>query len=206
MFDHFFDMMKFDHRFFSSFISLVSKVACPSSLIDFRLIFLLGWIHKLITCVLVARLRGVIGKLVQDSQSAFIKGRNIFYGWTVASEVLDEMRRTGDEMVFKIDFEKAYDCVNWDFLLFALSKMGFEVRWIRWIKRCFSCDWVSLLVNGSAGSEFLMQQGLRWGCPLSLLLFILVTETLPILVNQFENNQWLKGVRIGGLRDRTTVF
>lgn len=64
----------------------------------------------------MARLRGVVGKFLRDSKSVFIKERNIFEVLTVALEVLDDMRRMGDGMVFKIYFTKAYDCVDCDLL------------------------------------------------------------------------------------------
>lgn len=60
----------------------------------------------------MAMLKEVIGKLVWDTQSAFIKGMSIFEGWTVASEVLDEMKHNREGIVFKIDFEKAYDSID----------------------------------------------------------------------------------------------
>lgn len=78
MFNNFFETTEFEHRFSSSFILLISKVSFPSNLNDFRLISLLKWVHKLVTRVLVDRLRRVMRKLVRDSQSTFIKGRSIF--------------------------------------------------------------------------------------------------------------------------------
>lgn len=77
---------------------------------------------------MVARLKGVIRKLVRYTQSTIIKGMNIFEGWTLASEVLDKMKNLGNDMVFKIDFEKSSDNVDWDFLWFVMSKMGFGDR------------------------------------------------------------------------------
>lgn len=84
MFNHFFDTTEFEHYFSSSFISLILKVGNSTSFNCFRPILLLGWVHKLITRVLAARLRGV-----NYSHSTFIRGKNIFEGWTVASEMLD---------------------------------------------------------------------------------------------------------------------
>lgn len=78
LFDHFFEMADFDHRFSCSFISRICKTSCPASLNDFNLISLLGWVHKLVSRVLATRLKRVIRKLVRESQSAFVKGRNIF--------------------------------------------------------------------------------------------------------------------------------
>lgn len=91
---------------------MIPKVGCRFNLNNFRPISLLGWIHKLVMGVLVARLRGVVGKLVRDMQSTFIREKNIFEGWTVALEFMDDLRCSGDGMLFKIYLEKAYDYVD----------------------------------------------------------------------------------------------
>lgn len=65
------------------------------------------------------------------------------------------MSRSRDGCVFKINFEKSYDCVNWDFVDFVLVKMGFGSIWIGWIQRCVRYARVSVLVNGSAGEDFI---------------------------------------------------
>lgn len=96
MFNHFFQMAEFYQRFSSPFIFVIPKGGSPSSLNDFRLISLLSWVYKLVTRVLAAILKGVIDKLVWDTQSAFMIGRNIFKGWTMASDMLDEMKRIGE--------------------------------------------------------------------------------------------------------------
>lgn len=80
-------------------------------------------------------------------------------------------------VLFKIDFEKAYDYVDLDFLEFVLSRMSFGERWIGWMKRCVMCARVLGLVNGYAGKEFKMERSLRQSCPLSHLLFNLVAES-----------------------------
>lgn len=68
------------------------------------------------------------------------------------------------------------------------------------------CTWVSVLVYRSAGREFSMERCLSRGCPLSPLLFNLVVEVMPTLVYQFEDNQWLKGMCIWGVRERNIVL
>lgn len=80
LFNQFFQMAKFDHRFSCSFILLISKVGSLTNLNDFRLISLLGWVHKLVTRTLAIRLQGIMGKLVQDMHIAFLKGKSIFEG------------------------------------------------------------------------------------------------------------------------------
>lgn len=100
LFNRFFEMAEFDYRLSSSFISPISKVASPTGLNDFRSISLLGWVHKLVTRVLARRLRRVMGKLVRDTRTTFIKGRSFFEDWTLASEVLDAMKKVGGRCCF----------------------------------------------------------------------------------------------------------
>lgn len=181
LFNHFFESAEFEHKFFSSFMSLIPKVSCSLSLNDFRLISLLGWVHKLVTWVLVARLRRVMGKLVRDSQTVFIRGISIFEGWTVALKVPNGMKRYGEGLAFKIDIEKVYDCMDWCFLWFILVKIGFGEKCINSMNRCVSCVRVLVLVNGSASDKFMMERGLRKACSLSPLLFNLVAESLSLV-------------------------
>lgn len=57
-------------------------------------------------------------------------------------------------LVFKVDYEKVYDSVNWNFLFYMLRRLGFYAKWIGWIKGCIQSASVSVLVNGSPTDEF----------------------------------------------------
>ena len=76
----------------------------------------------------------------------------------------------------RVDIEKAYDHVNWNFLLLVLQKMGFGEKWIGWIKWCMSTAKFSILVNGIPIGIFQSTRGLRQGGPLSPYLFVIVIE------------------------------
>jgi len=64
-------------------------------------------------------------------------------------------------LVFKVDYEKVYDLLCWDFLLYMMKRMGFYDKWVRWIAGCLKSSIVSVLVNGSPVDEFLPQRGLK---------------------------------------------
>lgn len=74
-------------------------------------------------------------KIIGQNQSAFIKGRYIMDGVVILNEVVEEaMRNKARRMILKVDFEKAYDSVEWDYLFRMLHILKFPTRWIKWIK------------------------------------------------------------------------
>jgi len=84
---------------------------------DFRPILLVGSLYKILAKLLANRLRQVIGSVVSEVQYDFVKNRQILDGILIANKVVDEARKSKKElMLFKVDFEKAYDSVNWGYL------------------------------------------------------------------------------------------
>jgi hypothetical protein len=91
----------------STFIVLIPKVDNPQRLIDFRPISLVGSMYKILAKLLANRLRLVLGSVISETQSAFIKNRQILDGILIANEVVDEASKLKKElMMFKVDFEK----------------------------------------------------------------------------------------------------
>ncbi|GMI94762.1 hypothetical protein HRI_003145500 [Hibiscus trionum] len=100
-------------------------------------------------------------------------------------------------IIFKADFRKAYDLVDWGFLMLVLKKLGFGEKWRQWIMYCISSANISILVNGSPTPFFSIRRGLRQGCPLSPLLFNLVVETLSALIKSTMSKGFFEAVQIG---------
>jgi len=93
--------------------------------------------YKVLAKVLVIRLRGVVNSVVSDSQSAFVREKQILDGILVANEAVDEAYRLKKEMLLcKVDFEKAYDSVDLDYLDSVMIKMNFPTLWRKWISVC----------------------------------------------------------------------
>ncbi|MCI04470.1 RNA-directed DNA polymerase (Reverse transcriptase), partial [Trifolium medium] len=106
-------------------------------------------------------------------------------GVLIANELVEEAKRRGKETIlFKVDFEKAYDSVNWNYLDEMMMCMGFCDQWRRWIAECLNSASVSVLVNGSPTKEFRIGRGLRQGDPLSPFLFLIAAEGLGMLMNK----------------------
>ncbi|XP_068466211.1 uncharacterized protein [Phaseolus vulgaris] len=168
----------------ASFIALVPKVRNPVSLDYFRPISLVGAMYKIISKVLAERIKKVLPTIIDDCQSAFLKNRGILDNVLMANEVVEDIRRRGQSgLCLKVDFEKAYDSVRWEFLYDMMGKMGFHRKWIRWIQGCLESASISVLVNGSPTYEFKPERGLRQGDPLASFLFLIVAEGLSGLVS-----------------------
>lgn len=100
-------------------------------------------------------------------------------------------------VVLKLDFEKTFDTVNWDFLFQTLKLMNFGSKWIKWIHSVFNTIRISILVNGSLTSQFSPSRGLRQGDPFSPLLFNIVGQVLHHLLNTTKIQGKFKGLIIG---------
>ena len=118
-----------------TFIAFVPKKSESTKISDFRPISLVTSLYKIIVKVSPGRLRRVLNETIYLSQRAFVEGRQILDVVLITNEMVDEKRRSGEEgVVLKIDFEKAYDHVDWGFLDHVLERKGFSTKWRSWMR------------------------------------------------------------------------
>ncbi|KAI3741088.1 hypothetical protein L1987_58755 [Smallanthus sonchifolius] len=181
----------------SSFIAMIPKVKDPIGLKDYRPISLVGIINKVISKILANRLKRVLDSIISPSQSAFISGRYILDGPLVINEIQNWIKRVNKKVfMLKIDFEKAYDNINWNFVLDILAQMGFSNKWCLWIKGVISSARASVLVNGAPIFEFKCHKGMRQGDPISPFLFVIVIEALSCMIRKACSLGIVKGVSL----------
>ena len=171
----------------------------PTSLADFRPISLIGCIYKIISKALSNRFKKVIGSVIDEVQSAYVEGRNILDGPLIVNEVCSWAKKLKKKiLLFKVDFDKAFDSVNWGYLDSVLLQMGFGNKWRSWIHACLSSARASVVVNGCPTDEFNMSKGVRQGDPLSPFLFIVAMEGLNVALKTAKDKGLFKGVTIPG--------
>lgn len=133
-----------DNNLGEIFIILISKVDVPESFAQFRLISLCHISYKAITKVLFNTMQMVLSYLVSTSHSSFIPRRQLHDNVVILREMAHSMynrRLSPGWMVMKIDLQKAYDRVQWDFLLDCLRLICFLLALRERIKTCLqSCS------------------------------------------------------------------
>ena len=178
----------------TTLVTLIPKCNNPESLANFRPISLCNSVYKVISKVLVTRIRPLLNKLMSPVQSAFIPGRRGVDNVIIAQELLytmDRMKGREGYIAVKVDLEKAYDRLEWSFVYNVLQAFHFLVNIINLIMSCISNTSLSVLVNGSTLESIKPSRGIRRGDPISPYLFILCMEYLGFLIEKkCSNGSW----------------
>ena len=199
------------------YIILLPKIPGVKLIGDFRPIALSNSIYLIIAKALDNHLQKVLDGLISPLHSAFIPGRQMIDNIVAAEEIVAAWRRSGTlGFLWKVDFAKAYDSIDWRYLWNVLRRRGFPEKWVRWMKLCVTTSSCSVLVNGRPkGGWFQPQHGIRQGCPLAPLLFILAVDTLALCTTRLCSRDHLSGFQTtsipGGIpllqyADDTTFF
>ena len=108
-----------------TWVTLVPKKSIATEVRDYRPISMVGSVYKVIAKIMSRRLREVLPKLVGETQSAFVKDRQILDGALIANETVNWLRKKKkSSILLKLDFEKAYDTIDWVSMDMVLKEMG----------------------------------------------------------------------------------
>jgi hypothetical protein len=183
------------YRLNFAMLTLIPKVEEAKEMNNFRPISLINCSFKIFSKVLTNRLEKVTQRLISENRSAFIHGRYILESVVIAHELVHHGHKNGDPgVIIKLDYEKAYDRVSWNFLFEVLESRGFDRKWIEWMKYLVKGGSVGVNLNGEESSYFKPGKGLRQGDPISPLLFNIVGDVLTRMLMKAERGGLIEGL------------
>ncbi|GAB9476050.1 putative Pollike protein [Globisporangium polare] len=195
------DIMAPDQR--RSLACLLFKKGDRSNPGNYRPISLIPVDVKIFARALTNRLRPMMNPLIHRDQSGFVKGRHIQHPLLTLYDLRERVTQLGREAyATMIDFEKAYDRVNWDYLWAVLRHFNFGENFVRWVKLLYTSTEVCLNVNGNILDAIQPTRGVKQGDPLSPLLFILALEPLCCAIRANAT----AGLHLPGLPTATGMY
>ena len=151
--------------------------------------------YKLVTKIVVNRMRPLIPSWISRNQNGFIQGRGTDVNLVVASEILHAMHKKKGKngwFALKVDLEKAYDRLEWDFIRYCLDLQNLDANSINLIMNCINKASSAVIINGKKSEEFQHSRGLRQGDPMFPFLFNMCLEYLTSLIDKAcADKKWI---------------
>jgi hypothetical protein len=168
----------------ATILSLVPKIKNPSTMGDYRPISCCNVIYKCVTKILANRLLPGLNEIISPNQGAFIPNRSIAENILLAQELVSDYHKSQGKprCTLKVDLMKAYDSVDWSFVLHCLISFGAPLKFVGWIRECITSPRFSISINGTLVGYFQGRKGLRQGDPISPYLFAVAMEVLSLLL------------------------
>ncbi|XP_073137930.1 uncharacterized protein [Henckelia pumila] len=184
----------------NTIITLIPKVGNPMMMKEFRPISLCNICYKIIARALTNRLRLLMSRVIDETQSAFVPGRlisdNVILGFEATHWIRSRKKGKDGYAALKLDMSKAYDRVEWKFLEAIMNRLGFSGSWKRKVMKCVSSVSYSFSVNQEIVGQVVPSRGIRQGDPLSPYLFSLCAQGLSSMLHSYSARGLFRGVRI----------
>lgn len=184
-------------------IVLLPKKGDQRLLTNKRPITLLNVAYKIGAKAFQRRLTPILQRVISPQQFAFLPGRNIHHSLLMVGEMLHQAADSGEEHVLmKLDVTKAFDRMDWSFLLAALNKMGFGGLLTAFLRSSFATASSTVLLNGIPSRRISLARSVRQGCPLSPLLFITAFDVLGAMLQRAHDEGSIQGVAFPRVNQR----
>ena len=159
---------------------------------NWRPISLLNTDYKILTGVLALRMKKVLPDIIEQTQKGFLKERFIGENTRLVYDIMDYLNKTNKAgLLLLVDFEKAFDTLEWPYLKTVLKQYNFGDDFIQWYDIIYNNSTSCVINNGVISEFFKLGRGCRQGDPLSPYLFILSIEPLAKYI---QNNKDIKGI------------
>lgn len=176
-------------------LCLTPKKSDPLYLKNWRPLSLLNQDYKILAKLVAERIKITLPYLINQDQTGFLKGRYIGHNIVTIFDIVHHTEAQDiPAILISIDFEKAFDKLEWSFISKCLDHFGFPYNIKKWFQILYTNIKNSVKNNGWHSDYFNLGRGVRQGCPLSPYLFILCAE---ILAMQIRANNNIKGIIAG---------
>ena len=176
-------------------ITLIEKKGKDRNYLEnWRPISLINVDAKIASKVIAARIIKVLPEIIHTNRTGYVKDRFIGEAARSIIDVMEYTEQNTPGILLFIDFEKAFDSIDWTFMLKCLDAFGFGPTIIRWVETFYNGITSCVLNNGISTPYFELQRGVRQGDPLSPYLFIIAAEILAVTIRSRED---IRGIMIG---------
>ena len=160
--------------------------------------------YKILTKALAQRVKQVLPHIINLDQTGYIEGRQLSHSVRLIQDVMSYTTISNTSAILlQIDFEKAFDSLEWKFLIRALEEFNFGNSFIRWIRVIYTNIYSCIINNGNTSSYFKVTRSVRQGDPLSGYLFIIAIE---LLAQKIRDSKDIQGIRIGNNMIKLTQY
>ena len=172
---------------------------------NWRPISLLNTDYKIASKAITERLKSVMSSIVHQDQTCGVVGRTIFSNLSLIRDVLDMINKTDETgILVSFDQEKAFDRVDHEFLMRTLAKFGPD--FCRWVSIFYNNVFSRIICNGKLTNPVFLERGVRQGCPLSPLLYVLVSEVLSTQIRRCKEIEGFQLPGAGGLQFKVSQY
>ena len=194
------------HSQYRGIISLVYKKGDRDDITNWRPITLLNVDYKIIAKLYAERLKVAMPLIIHENQRAFIKGRQITENIRQTQDiiVLAEKQNSPGAIIF-LDQAKAFDRVEWQYLMACLKSFGFGEKFCNWILMLYKRGESSVLTNGFLSSFFDITRSMRQGCPIAAYLYILQAEPMALAIRKSNKICGIKLPVVEGQRHEARI-
>ena len=188
----------------TSVLSTLFKSDNNKCLKNYRPLSLTNCDYRIVALLFATRLEKVLHKIINNDQSAYIKGRYIGTSIRNVIDLFDYCESTDQPgAMICADFLKAFDSLEHNFIFSVLRRLNFGENFISWLSLMYNDARFKVKNNGWVSQSHVITRGLRQGCSMSALIFIIAVEILGMMIRQNNN---IEGIMVGNKQHKLIQF